>query len=159
EIIKAGQRAAALTGQLLAFSRKQVIQPKVIDLNAVIADVQKLLGRLIGEDIDLIAQTDSELGRIKADPGQIEQVIINLAINARDAMLGGGTLSLETRNLSLAADGPNLPAGDYCVLAVSDTGCGMDRQTLPHIFEPFFTTKEQGKGTGLGLSTVYGIIS
>jgi PAS domain S-box-containing protein len=159
EIIKAGQRAAALTGQLLAFSRKQVIQPKVIDLNAVIADVQNLLGRLIGEDIDLIAQADGELGRIKADPGQIEQVVINLAINARDAMPGGGTLSIETRNFSLTKDGADLPAGDYCMLAVSDTGCGMDRQTLSHIFEPFFTTKEQGKGTGLGLSTVYGIIS
>ncbi|MEN3330829.1 MAG: hypothetical protein V7641_194 [Blastocatellia bacterium] len=159
EIIKAGQRAAALTGQLLAFSRKQVIQPKVIDLNALIADVQNLLGRLIGEDIELLAQPDTELGRIKADPGQIEQVVMNLAINARDAMPTGGRLTIATGNVTLAEGGPNTPAGDYCMLAVSDTGCGMDRQTLSHIFEPFFTTKEQGKGTGLGLSTVYGIIS
>jgi PAS domain S-box-containing protein len=159
EIIKAGQRAAALTGQLLAFSRKQVIQPKVVDLNAVIDDVQNLLGRLIGEDIELIAQLDTELGRIKADPGQIEQVVMNLAINARDAMPTGGTLTITTGNVTLVEGGPHTPAGDYCLLAVSDTGCGMDRQTLSHIFEPFFTTKEQGKGTGLGLSTVYGIIS
>ena len=159
EIIKAGQRAAALTGQLLAFSRKQVIQPKVIDLNALIADVQNLLGRLIGEDIELIAQPDTELGRIKADPGQIEQVVMNLAINARDAMPTGGRLTITTSNVSLTEGGLNTPAGDYCMLAVSDTGCGMDRQTLSHIFEPFFTTKERGKGTGLGLSTVYGIIN
>jgi PAS domain S-box-containing protein len=159
EIIKAGQRAAALTSQLLAFSRKQVIQPKVVDLNAIIADVQNLLGRLIGEDIELMAQTDSELGRVKADPGQIEQVVMNLAINARDAMPAGGKIIIKTSNVTLAKAAPNRPAGDYCMLAVSDTGCGMDRQTLSQIFEPFFTTKEQGKGTGLGLSTVYGIVS
>jgi PAS domain S-box-containing protein len=159
EIIKAGQRAAALTGQLLAFSRKQVIQPKVVDLNALIADLQNLLGRLIGEDIELIAQPDIALGRIKADPGQIEQVVVNLAINARDAMPTGGRLTITTSNVTLAEGVLNTPAGDYCMLAVNDTGCGMDRQTLSHIFEPFFTTKEQGKGTGLGLSTVYGIIS
>jgi len=159
EIIKAGQRAAALTSQLLAFSRKQVIQPKVVDLNAIIADVQNLLGRLIGEDIELIAQPDTELGRVKVDPGQIEQVVMNLAINARDAMPAGGKITITTSNVTLAKTGPNRPAGDYCMLTVSDTGCGMDRQTLSHIFEPFFTTKEQGKGTGLGLSMVYGIIS
>ncbi|HJQ27149.1 MAG TPA: ATP-binding protein [Blastocatellia bacterium] len=158
EIVKAGQRAAALTSQLLAFSRKQVIQPKVLDLNAVIADLQKMLGRLIGEHIELVAQPDARLGRIKADPGQIEQVVMNLAINARDAMPQGGRLTISTSNLRLTEAGPNTLPGDYVVLTVSDTGCGMDRETLSHIFEPFFTTKEMGRGTGLGLSTVYGIV-
>ncbi|MCI0486919.1 MAG: response regulator [Blastocatellia bacterium] len=162
EIKKASDRAASLTRQLLAFSRKQVLQPKVINLNLVVADMEKMLGRLIGEDINLVTYPDPNLGRIKADPGQIEQVIMNLAVNARDAMSGGGRISIETANITLDAphtDGHiNLQSGPYVMLAVTDTGCGMDRETQSLIFEPFFTTKEKGKGTGLGLSTVYGIV-
>jgi two-component system, cell cycle sensor histidine kinase and response regulator CckA len=162
EIRKAADRATALTRQLLAFSRKQVLQPRVLDLNAAVGDMEKMLGRLIGEDIQIIAKFGTELGRVKADPGQIEQVIMNLAVNARDAMPHGGKLILETTNVELDENylptHPGAKPGPHVLLAVSDTGHGIDAETLPRIFEPFFTTKEQGKGTGLGLSTVYGIV-
>jgi len=162
EIRKAADRATGLTRQLLAFSRKQVLQPRVLDLNAVVGDMEKMLGRLIGENIQVIAKFGTELGRVKADPGQIEQVIMNLAVNARDAMPRGGKLILETTNTELGENylptHPGAKPGRYVLLAVSDTGHGIDAVTLPRIFEPFFTTKEQGKGTGLGLSTVYGIV-
>ena len=162
EIDKAGERAAALTHQLLAFSRKQVLQPEVLDLNVVIAEMDKMLQRLIGEDIDLVTVPGKGLGRVKADPGQMEQVIVNLAVNARDAMPQGGKLTIETANVELderyARQRAEVTSGPYVMLAVSDTGMGIDEETLSHIFEPFFTTKEQGKGTGLGLATAYGII-
>jgi two-component system, cell cycle sensor histidine kinase and response regulator CckA len=154
EIRNAAIRAAGLTHQLLAFSRKQVLQPKVLDLNKVITDMQSMLRRLIGEDIVLVASLDPDLARIKADPGQIEQVILNLAVNARDAMPRGGTLIFETRPARLPGS-----TGAHVELSVSDTGEGMDESVQARIFEPFFTTKEQGKGTGLGLSTVYGIVT
>jgi len=138
------------------------MQPKVLDLNVVVADMGKMLRRLIGEHIELILRYEAELGRVKADPGQIEQVLLNLVVNARDAMPGGGKLLVETSNLTLDAAAahrmPSLRPGAYAVLSVSDTGVGMDTETQSHIFEPFFTTKEQGKGTGLGLATVYGIV-
>ncbi len=164
EINKAGMRASSLTRQLLAFSRKQILQPKVINLNSIVEEMKDMLKRLIGEDIDLITLLDPQLGTIKADPGQIEQVIMNLAINSRDAMPQGGKLIIETENVSPNSDA-GLPVklrGQTCshiALKVSDTGCGMDKETLSRIFEPFFTTKEEGKGTGLGLSTVYGIVN
>jgi signal transduction histidine kinase len=162
EIVKAGGRAAELTKQLLAFSRKQVLQPKVIDLNRVVADIQAMLARLIGENIELRTNLNPGLGYVKVDPGQIEQVIINLAVNARDAMPKGGKLTIETTNVevdeSYAQTDPSVETGAYVMLAVSDTGHGIDRDLVPHIFEPFFTTKERGKGTGLGLATVYGIV-
>ncbi|MEW6207339.1 MAG: PAS domain S-box protein [Acidobacteriota bacterium] len=162
EIEKAGKRAAALTNQLLAFSRKQVLQPKVLDLNGVIVEVEKLLRRLIGENIELITNLEPELGRVKADPGQIEQVIMNLAVNSRDAMPQGGKLVIETSNAYLDEDftrkHTSAHLGMYVMLAVSDNGSGMDEETCMRVFEPFFTTKEKGKGTGLGLSTVYGIV-
>jgi PAS domain S-box-containing protein len=161
QIHKAADRAAALTRQLLAFSRKQVLQPRVLDLNAVVSDVEKMLGRLIGEDIQIITVLKAE-GRVKADPGQIEQVVMNLAVNARDAMPRGGKLVLETDDVELDENylptHPGARPGPHVLLAVSDTGHGIDAETLTRIFEPFFTTKDQGKGTGLGLSTVYGIV-
>ncbi len=161
QIQRAADRAASLTQQLLAFSRKQVLQPKVLDLNEAVADVQKMLARVIGEDIGLEARLHPSLMPVKADPSQMEQVLMNLAINARDAMPHGGRLTMETANLEIAAEEGrdlDLPPGRYVMLRVSDTGHGMDQATLAHIFEPFFTTKPVGKGTGLGLATVYGIV-
>jgi PAS domain S-box-containing protein len=162
EIQKAGLRAAALTQQLLAFSRKQMLQPKVLDLNGLVENLSKMLRRLIGEDIKLELRLDGGLGSVRADPGQIEQVILNLAVNARDAMSVGGRLVLETRNAASSETfGPgrlDIPPGPYVILTVSDNGAGMDETVKERIFEPFFTTKELGKGTGLGLSTVYGIV-
>jgi len=162
EIKKAGQRASALTRQLLAFSRKQVLEPRVLDLNHTVSDMHKMLQRLIGEDIQLDPVLDPALGRTKADPGQVEQILMNLAVNARDAMPDGGKVTIETANVDLdeqyASDHVTVKPGPYVMLAISDTGCGMDRQTQAQIFEPFFTTKALGQGTGLGLSTVYGIV-
>ncbi|MDO8478344.1 MAG: ATP-binding protein [Candidatus Rokubacteria bacterium] len=156
------QRAAALTRQLLAFSRKQVLQRRVLNLNSVVVEMEKMLRPLIGEDIVLLTVFEPALGPVNADPGQLEQVILNLTVNARDAMPQGGQIVLKTENVQLdaatAARQPGLQAGGYAVLAVSDTGVGMDPTTQARIFEPFFTTKEPGKGTGLGLSTVYGIV-
>jgi two-component system cell cycle sensor histidine kinase/response regulator CckA len=161
EIKKASDRASGLTRQLLAFSRKQILQPKVLDLNEVVLEIEKMVRRLIGEDVDLLILSESSLGKTKADPGQVEQVLLNLIVNARDAMPQGGKLTIETSNVHLSDDYANrhgATAGNYVMLAVSDSGCGMDVETKEHIFEPFFTTKSPGKGTGLGLSTVYGII-
>lgn len=162
EIEKAGQRAAALTNQLLAFSRRQVFQPHLLNLNTVIIDLERLLQRVIGEDIALTTQLDPNLGLICSDPSHLEQVIMNLVVNSRDAMPKGGNLTLETVNVHLdptmISCHPEAKAGDYILLAVRDTGVGMDKQIQSRIFEPFFTTKEPGKGTGLGLSTVYGIV-
>ena len=162
EIIKAGQRAASLTGQLLAFSRKQTIQPVVLDLNSVVIDTEKMLQRLIGEDINLAIVRESKLKNVKADRGQITQILMNLAVNARDAMPGGGKLVIETANAELteadARQDHSIQPGHFVLLRVSDTGCGIDSEILAHIFEPFFTTKVEGGGTGLGLSTVYGIV-
>jgi len=162
EIRSATDRAAALTRQLLAFSRRQVLQPVVLDLNDVITDLQKMLGRVIGEDVHLLTKLDPSVGRVRADAGQIEQVIMNLVINARDAMPDGGKLTIETTNVELDEDYSQqhiaAEPGPYVMLSVSDDGSGMDEETRAQIFEPFFTTKERGKGTGLGLSTVYGII-
>jgi two-component system cell cycle sensor histidine kinase/response regulator CckA len=162
EIKGAAERAAELTRQLLAFSRQQVLEPRVADLNEIILSIQKMLRRLIGEDIDLKMITAPDLGKVVVDPGQIEQVILNLIINARDAMPGGGKITVETRNLeideSYAAEHIGEHAGPHVLLAVSDTGVGMDEATKARIFEPFFTTKEPGRGTGLGLATVFGIV-
>ena len=162
EIKKAGDRAASLTRQLLAFSRKQVMQPKVIDLNSVVAELERMLVRMIGEDIEMRTMLQPDLGNVKADPGQMEQVIMNLVLNARDAMPAGGKLTIETANGYLdetyAQQHVAVLPGAYVMLAVSDNGAGIDEETQQHIFEPFFTTKEVGKGTGLGLSTAYGIV-
>jgi nitrogen-specific signal transduction histidine kinase len=164
EIKLAGHRAAELTRQLLAFSRRQVLAPKVLDLNAVVANMERMLRRLLGEDIELVTSLDATAGAVNADPGQLEQVLLNLAVNARDAMPppGGGRLSIETARFTLHEEHVErrhrLPPGDYACLVVGDTGVGMDEATQAHLFEPFFTTKEVGKGTGLGLATVYGIV-
>jgi PAS domain S-box-containing protein len=162
EIHKAADRAAGLTRQLLAFSRQQVLQPTVLEVNKLVSDLEKMLRRLLGEDVELGTRLAPTTGRVKADPGQLEQVIMNLAVNARDAMPNGGKLTLETGNVDLdeayAADHYPARAGPFVLLAVSDTGIGMSEETQAHMFEPFFTTKEKGKGTGLGLATVYGII-
>ena len=161
QIRRAAGRAASLTQQLLAFSRKQVLKPKVLDLNAAVSDVQKMLSRVIGEDIELIEKLDPSLVSVRVDPGQVEQVLMNLAVNARDAMPQGGKLAMETSNVSVSDERGReleLAAGQYVMLRVTDTGHGMEPATLGHIFEPFFTTKPMGKGTGLGLATVYGIV-
>ncbi|HGY55749.1 MAG TPA: PAS domain S-box protein [Caldithrix abyssi] len=162
QIRAAAQKAESLTRQLLAFSRKQVLQPKVINLNSVILETQKLLNRLISEDVELVTELTPELGHVYADPGQIEQVLMNLVVNARDAMPDGGKLVIRTSNFEISGlfskHLPDIRDGNYVELTVSDTGHGMDDATREHIFEPFFTTKEEGKGTGLGLSTVYGIV-
>jgi two-component system cell cycle sensor histidine kinase/response regulator CckA len=162
QIRQAADKATTLTYQLLAFSRKQVLQPRVLDVNDVINDTLKLLHRLIGENIAIRTQLDEHLDRVEADPGQITQVLMNLAVNARDAMPGGGTLSVETRNVVLdelyAAAHQGVKPGNYVLVAISDTGAGIEKDVLPRIFEPFFTTKPVGQGTGMGLSTVYGIV-
>jgi signal transduction histidine kinase/CheY-like chemotaxis protein len=162
EILTSSDRAAQLTRQLLAFGRRQVLQPRVLDLNDVVRGMEGLLRRLVGEHIDLGTSLDPRLGSVRADQGQIEQVIMNLAVNARDVMPNGGKLTIETRNIDL--DGSYFErhgrarTGPHVVLAVSDTGCGMNPETRSHVFEPFFTTKEQDQGTGLGLATVYGVV-
>ncbi|MFI5180384.1 MAG: PAS domain S-box protein [Thermoanaerobaculia bacterium] len=162
EVAQAAERAAGLTRQLLAFSRKQVLNPKVLDLNSVVRDLEKMLRRLIGEDIRITTRLAPALGPVLADQGQIEQVILNLAVNARDAMPGGGTLSIETADVDagrvLAEIGEAAAPVPYVTLSIGDTGCGMNASVMAHIFEPFFTTKEPGKGTGLGLATVFGIV-
>ena len=162
EIRRSAERAAALTRQLLAFSRKQIMQPRVLDLNDVIASLQALLSRLVGEDIALEIRPSVELWPVRADPGQVEQVLMNLAANARDAMPEGGQLAVETGNASVehedARNRPGLKPGAYVTMTVIDTGTGVPDSVRPHMFEPFFTTKEPGKGTGLGLATVYGIV-
>ncbi|HEV2196952.1 MAG TPA: PAS domain S-box protein [Candidatus Acidoferrum sp.] len=161
-IQSATQRAAALTTQLLAFSRKQMVEPRILDLNVAVREIEELLRRVIGEDVELLIRTQPGSGTIRIDPGQLDQILMNLVVNARDAMLNGGKLVLETSAVILDDSyvGQHLgaAAGPFVVLSISDTGCGMDQETLSHIFEPFFTTKEKGKGTGLGLSTVYGIV-
>lgn len=162
EVVKAGQRAAALTKQLLAFSRKQTLAPEVFNLNEVLRDVQPMLGRLLEEDVELVLELDEGVGNVRADRGQVDQVLMNLAVNARDAMPEGGRLTIATGNEMLeeprASRHGNVPAGEYVRLRVEDTGHGMDEETQRHLFEPFFTTKPAGTGTGLGLSTVYGIV-
>ncbi len=162
EIKNAADRAAGLTHQLLAFSRKQVLEMRVLDVNELVADMDKLLRRLLGEDIDVLTKLDPAVGSVRADAGQLEQVIVNLAVNSRDAMPEGGKLAIETRNAELddsyAQEHVPVRPGHYVMLAVSDTGTGMTAETMSHVFEPFFTTKEAGKGTGLGLATVYGIV-
>ena len=162
EIQSAASRASALTAQMLAFSRKQLTQPRTVDMNDVITNAAKLLGRLIGEDIELVTRLAPGLGKIKADPAHLDQVIMNLAVNARDAMSGGGRLTIETANAMLDDSyteiHPEVKPGPYVMLAVSDTGVGMTPEVRARLFEPFFTTKEAGKGTGLGLSIVYGIV-
>ncbi|MBI5533159.1 MAG: response regulator [Deltaproteobacteria bacterium] len=162
EISGAARRAATLTRQLLAFSSQQLMAPRVINLNDIVGNLRALLGRIIGEDIELVARIEPELGRVRADPGQIEQVIVNLAVNARDAMPSGGQLTIETSNATLdegaCPASASLPAGAYVILRVTDTGVGMSAELQKRIFEPFFTTRPIGQGTGLGLSTVYGIV-
>jgi two-component system cell cycle sensor histidine kinase/response regulator CckA len=162
QIENAAERASTLIRQLLAFSRRQVLQPKIIDLNAIVLGLDKLLGRLMGEHIEMVTRCAGNVGHVKADPAQVEQVIMNLVVNARDAMPKGGRLTVETFNVDLdstyARDHVSVKPGPYVMLAVTDTGIGMNPETVAHIFEPFYTTKESGQGTGLGLSTVYGIV-
>ena len=162
EIRKAADRAAGLTRQLLAFSRQQVLEPRILDLHEVIAEMKDLLRRMLGEDVELALTSAESLGRVRADPGQIGQVIMNLAANSRDAMPHGGRFVIETSNFevgqSFSAEHADMPPGPYVVLSVADTGSGMTPETCSHIFEPFYTTKEKGRGTGLGLATVYGIV-
>src|SRR2546425_1245113 len=162
DIRSASERAAVLTRQVLTFSRQQVVSPQVLRLNDLVLELEKLLRRLLGEDVAIRVAVAPDCGGVKADPGQLEQVIVNLAVNARDAMPNGGRLTLETKNVDLDADYPTdrvtIPAGRYVLLAVTDTGTGMDAPTKARIFEPFFTTKPVGKGTGLGLATVYGAV-
>lgn len=162
EIQAAAERAASLTGQLLAFSRKQVLQPRIINLNESVSGMEKMLRRLIGEDVELCTMFDPELAQVKADPGQLEQVVLNLAVNARDAMPRGGKLTIQTTNVALdrktSFRNRDLNVGEYVMIAISDTGVGMTEETKSHLFEPFFTTKGMGRGTGLGLATCYGII-
>ncbi|HEY3349183.1 MAG TPA: PAS domain S-box protein [Thermoanaerobaculia bacterium] len=162
EILKAAGRATSLTRQLLAFSRRQILETRVLDVGAVVAETEKMLRRLIGEDLELVVVRPAGLGHVKADAGQVEQILLNLAVNARDAMPDGGRLVIELENVHLRepllAAPEAVPAGRYVLIAVTDTGTGMDAETLGHVFEPFFTTKEKGKGTGLGLATVYGIV-
>jgi CheY-like chemotaxis protein len=162
EIEKAARRAADLSRQLLTFARHQIVEPRVIDLNALTRDADKLLRRLLREDIELVTRLTPAAGMVRIDPGQLEQVIINLAVNARDAMPNGGRLTIETSNVLLGPDyvagHPDIVPGEYVQLAVSDTGQGMDRETLSRLFEPFFTTKARGQGTGLGLAICYGIV-
>ncbi len=162
EIRRAGHRAAEMTRQLLAFSRKQMLQPRIVDLNRVVVGMEKMLRRLLGADIDLSLLSAPKVAKVFADPSQIEQIIMNLVVNARDASPNGGKVSVETLDVVLdaayAADHPGVTPGPYVMLAVTDTGTGMDKETQARVFEPFFTTKEQGKGTGLGLSTVFGIV-
>ncbi|MBI3651160.1 MAG: response regulator [Acidobacteria bacterium] len=162
EIEQAGQRAAKLTSQLLAFSRKQMLQPRVLNLNLIMINLETMLRRIIGEDIELVLSLDPDLNQVKVDPTQMDQVILNLAVNARDAMPQGGQLILATANVTLQAEElanhGEMPPGQYVLLTIRDTGCGIDEKHLSKIFDPFFTTKETGKGTGLGLATVYGIV-
>jgi len=162
EIRKAGEQASQLTGHLLAFSRKQMFRPRIVNINDTVRGMEKILQRLIGEDVELETNLEANLAPIRIDPHQIEQVIMNLAVNARDAMPEGGRLLLETANTYLGPDfvskHPEVDVGAYVLLAMTDTGSGIEEQILPQIFEPFFTTKERGRGTGLGLSTVYGIV-
>ena len=161
-MVSAGTRAASLTKQLLTFCRKQIVQPRVLSLNEVVGRTNRILRRIIGAEIELTLILEPDLRYVKADEEQMEQVIMDLADNARDAMIQGGTLRMETRNVTLDEGytrlSPGVRTGPYAMLAISDTGCGMDLETQSHLFEPFFTTKETGKGTGLGLSIVYGIV-
>lgn len=162
EVYKAGKRSKDITRQLLAFARKQVINPQVIDLNETIEEMLKMLRRLIGENIDFVFQPGARLWPVHMDPMQIDQVLANLCVNAQDAIAGMGKITIETKNIAIdenyCADHARVVPGDFVMMAVSDTGCGMDGETLENIFEPFFTTKEVGKGTGMGLATVYGIV-
>ena len=163
EVIRqAAERSAALTRQLLAFSRKQVIQPELLDLNQSVSHLERMLERMIGEDIKLEMFLEANHPLVKIDPVQLEQVVLNLAVNARDAMPGGGKLTIETKDVAVDENFVrthfSMPPGDYVMLSVSDTGKGIDKEVLPNIFEPFFTTKEKGRGVGLGLSIVYGIV-
>jgi nitrogen-specific signal transduction histidine kinase/CheY-like chemotaxis protein len=163
EVKKAAERAASLTRQLLAFSRRQVLQPRVIDLNTIVEEMERMLRPLIGEDVELVTACSAEIGRVEADPGQIEQVIANLVVNARDAMPNGGRLVIATADSDVdeehaRAHVAEMTPGPYVLLSVTDSGVGIEPETLGHLFEPFFTTKDVGKGTGLGLATVYGIV-